>query len=154
LRRPNQPVSGFGVAARTTRSLLVVGIHRARDVGGAHLAAADRRHHLLDRGAREPRQRALQLLVGVVLLGALEQPLDDAPPSSTYCVRTAARVARRIAARALPVTTTTPTPPAARPAPSRSDLDLVAVRQLGDQRRDLAVDLAPTALLPTSVCTA
>jgi hypothetical protein len=57
---------------------LVVGIHRARDVGGLHLAAPDRRHHVLDRGARQPRQRALQLVVGIFDLGAGKQALDDA----------------------------------------------------------------------------
>ena len=51
--------------------LLVVGIHRARDVGGAHLAAPHGREHLVERRARQPRQRALQLLVGIGDLGAL-----------------------------------------------------------------------------------
>ncbi len=72
--------------------VLVVGIHGARDVGGLHLAAADRRHHVVDRGARQPRQRALQLLVGIFDLGALAQPLDDAPAEPGILV--AHRVAR------------------------------------------------------------
>src|SRR5262249_52440028 len=58
--------------------LLVVGIHGAYHVGSAHLAAADRRHHLLDRGARQPRQRALELFVGIDDFGALAEPFDDA----------------------------------------------------------------------------
>src|SRR5262249_60698775 len=58
--------------------LLVVGIHGAHDVGGAHLAATDRRHHLLDRGARQPRQRALELFVGIDDFRALAEPLDAA----------------------------------------------------------------------------
>ena len=63
-------------------------------------------------------------------------------PKPTYCVRTAIRVARRIAARALPVTTTD----------SHADGGAVCVfdvvistsspfEQLRDERRDLAVDL-------------
>src|SRR5215469_16453657 len=59
---------------------LVIWVHGARDVGGAHLATTDRRHHVLDRGARKPRQRALQFFVRVDDLGALAQALDDAPP--------------------------------------------------------------------------
>ena len=64
-------------------------------------------------------------------------------PSSAYCTRTASRVARRIASRALPVTTIDSQ--AAGGADLRlrgEDIDLVAVVELGHQRRDLAVDLA------------
>src|SRR6478609_3986521 len=59
--RPNQPLSGFGCCA----FLLVVGIHRPHHVGCAQLATTDRRHHLLERGTRQSRQRALELFVGI-----------------------------------------------------------------------------------------
>ena len=63
-------------------------------------------------------------------------------PSSAYWLRTAARVARRMAARALPVVTSDLMPPAGPSAPSGGDdLGLVAVLEHGDKRRDLAVDL-------------
>ena len=122
---------------------LVIGIHRARDVGGLHLAASDRRHHVVDRGARQPRQRALQLVVGIFDLGAREQPLHDAAAEAGILI------AHRGAGRA----------PDRRPRlagdrerfPRRrrrrlglrgQHLDLVAVLQFGRQRRELAVDLA------------
>ena len=63
-------------------------------------------------------------------------------PSPAYCVRTAARVARRIAARALPVTTIDSQ--AAGGAVCAFEVrisHLVAVLQLRLKRRDLAVDL-------------
>ena len=64
-------------------------------------------------------------------------------PRPAYCVRTATRVARRIDARALPVTTMRFPGRRRRGLRLRcDDLDLVAVDKLRGQRRDLAVDLA------------
>ena len=58
-------------------------------------------------------------------------------------MRTALRVARRIASRALPVTTIDSQADGGADLRLRGeDLDLVAVVELGHQRRDLAVDLA------------
>src|SRR5262249_60779092 len=57
--------------------VLVVRIHRADDVGGPHLAAADRREHVVGRGAREPCERTCELLVGILALGPRAQALDD-----------------------------------------------------------------------------
>src|SRR5262249_9768667 len=123
--------------------LLVVGVHGAYDVGSAHLAATDRRHHLLDRGPRQPRQRALQLLVGTDACRALAEPLHEAATEAGILVAhggaggpadSGARLAggdqrfpgcRRRALR-----------------PGGDDFDLVAVGELRDQGRDLAVDLA------------
>ena len=122
---------------------LVVGIHGAGDVGGLQFAAADRRHHLFDRGARQPRQRAGELLVGITILARWNSRSTMRRPSPVYCVRTAARVARRIAARALPVTTRdSHAAGGAACAFEVDDLDFVAIDEFGRQRRDLAVDLA------------
>ena len=64
-------------------------------------------------------------------------------PSPAYCVRTATRVARRIAARALPVTTIdSQAAGGAFCAFEVEDLDFVAIHELGRKRRDLAIDLA------------
>ena len=122
---------------------LVVGIHRARDVGGPHLAAADRRHHVVDRGARQPRQRALQLVVGVFDLGAREQPLDDAPAEAGILIaHGGARGAPDRRPRLAGDRERFPRRRRRRLRLRGQDLDLVAVLQFGRQRRELAVDLA------------
>ena len=152
--------AALGLAASTAmrgRALfLVVGIHRARDVGGLQFAAADRRHHLLDRGARQPRQRAVQLFVGIGDLGALEQRARRCAGRARHIAcAPPPRVARRIAARALPVTTIDSQ--AAGGAALRlrgDDLDLVAVDISDISGAILPLILQPTAVLPTSVCTA
>ena len=123
--------------------LLVVGIHGAGDVGGLHFAAADRRHHVFDRGARQPRQRAGELLVGIGDLGALEQPLDDAPAEAG--ILRAHRGARGAADRGARLAGDHDRLPGRRRRRLRlrgDDLDLVAVDEFRHQRRDLAVDLA------------
>src|SRR5436190_673103 len=50
----------------------------AGDVGSLEFTTPDGSHHVLDRGAREPGKRALQLVVGVFDLGAGKQAIDDA----------------------------------------------------------------------------
>ena len=133
----------FLAPKRADALFLVVGIHRAGDVGGLHLAAADRGHHVVDRGARQPRQRALQLVVGVFDLGAREQPLDDAAAEAGILI--AHRGARGAADRGPRLAGDRERFPGRRRRRLRlrgQHLDLVAVLQLGRQRRELAVDLA------------
>ena len=122
--------------------LLVVGIDGPHHVAGEHLAAADRRQHVLDGDARQAGQGAFQLLVGEGPAGALEGALQDlvaeagilpAHGGAGGAADRGARLAgddegfpgrrRRLALGA-------------------DDLDLVAVLQLGQQRRHAAVDLA------------
>ena len=60
-RRPGRP--GRRPSRRRAALLLVVRVDGAHDVAGKHLAAADRRQHVLDREPREPGQGAFELLV-------------------------------------------------------------------------------------------
>ena len=132
---PNQPLSAFG-AARGDALVLVVGIHGAHDVGGFHLAAADRRHHVVDRGARKPRQRAFELLVGIGDLGALAEPFEDAPAEPGILV--AHGGAGRAADRGARLAGDDDGFPRRRRRGLRlrgQDLHLVAVLQRRDQRR-------------------
>src|SRR5439155_5644194 len=104
---------------------------------------ADGRHAVVDGGAGEPRQRTLQLLVAEFLLGAREQPLDDAPPEPGILL--ADRGPRRAADRRPGLAGDDDRLPGGgrrELRPRSEDLDLVAVGELGDERRDLAVDLA------------
>ena len=76
-------------------------------------------------------------------------------PSPVYCVRTAARVARRIAARALPVTTINSQ--AAGGAVCAFEVMISTSSPLTISEPSgaiLPLILQPTAVLPTSVCTA
>src|SRR5262249_50609076 len=123
--------------------LLVVGVHGAYDVGGTHLAAADRRHHLLDRGPRQPPQRALELLVGIDDFRTLAEPFDNAPAEAGILIAHgggggAAEGRARLAGG-------NQRSPSRRRRALRSgcdDLALVAVGEPRDKGRDPAVDLA------------
>ena len=73
--------AAFGLRRdRSNALVLVVGIHGADHVGCLHLAATDRRHHVIDRCAGQPRQGAFELFVRIFDLGALAEPFDDTPP--------------------------------------------------------------------------
>ena len=122
--------------------VLVVGIHGAHDVGRPHLAAADRRHHVVDRCARQPRQRAFELLVGIFDLGALAQALDDA--AAERRILAAHRVAGGAADGGARLAGHDDRFPGRRRRGLRlrgQDLHLVAVLQRRGQRPELAVDL-------------
>ena len=82
LARPNQPA----LARRQRRPgfalLLEIGIDRAHHVGRIEFAAPDADEHVVDRAARQARQRALQLGVGELAPRAREGALDDLAPEA------------------------------------------------------------------------
>src|SRR5579871_2997400 len=122
--------------------VLVVRIHGAHDVGGAHFAAADRRHDIVDRGAGQPRQGAFELLVRIGDLGALAQPLDQAP--AEYRVLAANRLAGGAADRGAGLAGNDDRFPGRWRCDLRrggQNLHLVAILQRRRKRADLAVDL-------------
>ena len=122
---------------------LVVGIHGARDVRGFQFAAPDRRHHVFDGRARQPRQRAGELLVRVGDLGALEQAFDDAAAEPGILL--AHRRARGAPDRGARLAGDHDRFPRRRRRRLRlrgEDIDLVAIDDFRAERRDLAVDLA------------
>src|SRR6266581_813188 len=63
-------------------------------------------------------------------------------PSPAYWLRTAARVARRIEARALPVVTSDSQAAGGEVCAFGDEVEIITVRQFGDQGRDLTIDLA------------
>ena len=80
-------------ATRTSRSrsgngrarlalFLEVRKHGAHDIGGENLAAAHSDEHIVDRGARQARQRRFELRFRKFLARALERALDDLPPEA------------------------------------------------------------------------
>ena len=155
LGKPNQPLS-FMRHGRTRLALLLeVRKHGAHDVGGENLAAADANEDIVDRGARETRQRRLEFRFGEFLARALERALDDlAPEAAELRLR---RLARRAAdggagpARhhdAVPGRRRRRRPRRARSAPRRR----CASSEISGAMRPLI--FAPTAELPTSVWTA
>src|ERR1700678_3973576 len=77
--------------------LLEIGIDRAHDVGRINLAAADADEDVVDRGARQPRQRALELGVAELAPRPLERAFDDLPPEAA--ILRLRRFARRAADR-------------------------------------------------------
>ncbi len=123
---------------------LVVRIHRARDVGRLQFATPDRSHHILDRGARQPGQRPLQLVVGIFDLGAGKQAIDDAAAKPGILIahggtRGAANGRPRLAGDGERL----PGRWRRRLRLRGQYLDLVAVLQFGRQGCEFAVDLAP-----------
>ena len=168
---PSSPPPGslnftaLAVSGRTSRSpasaprrdalLLVVGIHGARDVGRPHLAAADRGEHVVDRGARQARQRAVSFSSEYSILARWHSRSTMRRPSAAYWLRTASRVARRMAARALPVTTIDSQAAGGAVCAFEVRISTSSPFCSGeDSGAILPLILAPTAMLPTSVCTA
>ena len=145
--RPNQPLSDFGGGDGRRRAPPC-----SRDTSrGRRRTAASRRGRPRPTRRRSRRARAAAARPAasrrnIRVLARWHSRSTMRRPSPAYCVRTATRVARRIAARALPVSTMRFPGRRRRGLRLRGDdLDLVAVAELRDQRRDLAVDLAPTA---------
>ncbi len=122
---------------------LVVGIHGARDVRSFQFAASDRSHHIFDRRTRQTRQRAREILVRVSDLRALEQTLDN--PAAEPRILCAHGDARCPPDRGTCLAGDNNGFPGGWRRLLRfrgQNLDLVAIHELGRQRRDLAVDLA------------
>ena len=151
--KPNQPLSFWGTAGPGLRSSLK-SKHGAHDVGGENLAAPHADEHVVGRGARQTRQRALQF-ASVNFLPARSNVRSTIwRPRPPNCAFAASRVARRMAARAGPVTTTLSHAAGGGAALGARDQHVVAVVEFRDERRDAAIDFAPTAESPTSVWTA
>ena len=133
----------FGGARARFALLLEFGMHGADDVARIYFAAADRGQHIIDRLTREPRQRRLELFLGEDLAGPFEGTDHDLPAETRILgayrhPRGAPDLGPRLAGDD-------------EGFPSRrrhlaigaGDLDLVAVMQFREQRRDTAVDLGP-----------
>ena len=121
---------------------LDAGIHRAQHVAGIHFAPADGAENIFDRLAREPGQRGLHHVVGEGFFRLLESARDDLAPQPGELL--AHGLARRAADRGARLARRDePLPGGRRRLALRGDnLDLVAVAQLRQQRRDAAVELA------------
>jgi len=129
----------LGGAVSRDPFFLVIRIHRAGDVGRLHLARGPTAAITSSIEARAPAAaaRPFNLSSAYSIFAADEQPLHDPAAKGRHIDRARpCAFARRIAARALPVT--------ASDFPGRwrrrlgfrgQDLDLVAVLQLGRQRR-------------------
>ena len=120
--------------------LLEIGVDRADDVGGIDLAAADADEDVVDRRARQPRQRALEFCVAEFAPGSLERAFDDLPTEAA--VLRFRRLARRAANRGAGASRDDETVPGGRrrAALRTHDQHFVAVVQGRNQRRDAAVD--------------
>ena len=141
-------------AARPLRRLalfLEVGIDGLDHIAGKDFAAPDRRQHVVDR--RRARGAAARLSAcrrRKAWPARSKARTTIWRPSPAYCARTASRVARRIAARALPVTAMRFPRRRRHLALGAHDLDLVAVVQCGASNgATRPLILAPTAELPT-----
>src|SRR5262249_12199939 len=119
-----------------------IGMHRAHHVLDLDLAAPDRRKHVLDARAREPRQGFRQPLVGPRLRRTRKRSLHHLAPETEILL--AYGNPRGAADRRPRLAGDDDRFPSRRRVLSLAgdDLDLVAGLQFGDERRRLAVDLA------------
>ena len=139
LGRPNQPLSFGGTAGPALRSSLKSGC-TARTTSAENISPRPTPMNTSSSELRARRGNAAFSLSSANFLPARSNARSTiCRPRPPYCALTASRVARRMAARARPVTTTIPRPRAAR-GPRRARSHFVAVVQLGNQRRDAAVD--------------
>src|SRR5205823_217498 len=119
-----------------------IGIERAHHILGLDLAASDRRQHILDARAREPRQRLGKALIRPRFRGARESALHHLAPKAEILL--AHGDARGAADRRARLAGDDDRFPSGGRMLSRAgdDLNLVAGLQFGDERRGLAIDLA------------
>ena len=141
--KPNQPLSFNGTAGPALRSSLKFG-NTARTTSVEKISPRPTPMNTSSIEARARRGSAALSFASANFLPARSNARSTIwrprPPNWAFA---ASRVARRMAARARPVTTTLSQAAGGDPALGARDQHLVAVVQLRDQRRDAAVDLRP-----------
>ena len=139
--KPNQPLSFCGTAGPGLRSSLKFG-NTARTTSVEKISPRPTPMNTSSIEARARRGSAALSFASVNFLPARSNARSTIwRPSPPNCAFAASRVARRMAARARPVTTTLSHAAGGEPALGARDQHLVAVVQFRDQRRDAAVDL-------------